>query len=81
MTRLGPNLLTTLSKIQEACKGPFADPPNFETIDHGYGFVLYTITLSSAGQTLATPNIRDYGYVFLNNIYQVGAFIEIYFRI
>ena len=46
----------------------------FEEIDHPYGFVLYTTTLKNGGSSLVTPKIRDYGYVFVNNIYQVKKY-------
>jgi hypothetical protein len=48
-------------------------------IDHGYGYVLYTTTLTTGGATLAAPNIRDYGYVFLNNNYQVKLAYHLFF--
>ena len=76
MNRIGSNLISTLSLIQEPCT--FSQTPlNFEQIDHGYGYVLYTTTLAHSGSLLLTPNIRDYGYVFLNNIYQVQCSLDI----
>jgi hypothetical protein len=73
LTRIGPNLISTLTRIQEPCVQS-QDPLTFEQIDHGFGFVLYTTTLSKGGTTLLTPNIRDYGYVYLNNVYQVNGY-------
>lgn len=70
LTRIGTSLVSTLIQIQETCTSS-TDPLTFEQIDHPYGFVLYTTTLKAGGKTLATPNIRDYGYVFVNNVYQV----------
>uniref|UniRef100_A0A914DKA4 Beta-galactosidase n=1 Tax=Acrobeloides nanus TaxID=290746 RepID=A0A914DKA4_9BILA len=69
MTCIGTNLVSTLTRIQETCVSS-TDPLSFEQINYGYGYVLYTTTLTSNGTTLATPNIRDYGYVYLNNVYQ-----------
>jgi hypothetical protein len=51
-------------------------PLNFEQLDHGYGYVLYTTTLTAGGKNLAAPNIHDYGYVFVNNVYQVKYLTE-----
>ena len=70
LQRIGANLISTLTQIQETCQQS-QDPLNFEQLDHGYGYVLYTTTLTAGGKNLATPNIRDYGYVFVNNVYQV----------
>jgi len=69
LTRVGTNLLSTLIQIQEACIQS-TNPLSFEQINHGRGFVLYTNTLSAGGKTLMAPNIRDYGYVYVNNVYQ-----------
>uniref|UniRef100_A0A914E6E1 Glycoside hydrolase 35 catalytic domain-containing protein n=1 Tax=Acrobeloides nanus TaxID=290746 RepID=A0A914E6E1_9BILA len=69
LKRVGTSLVSTLIQIQEACSQS-TDPLTFESIDHPYGFVLYTATLSAGGKTLVTPNIKDYGYVFVNNNYQ-----------
>ena len=71
MTRLGSSLVSTLSQIQETCQGPSLEPMGFEEIDHPYGFVMYSTTLQKGGSQLTAPNIRDYGYVYLNNVYQV----------
>lgn len=74
LKRIGTSLVSTLIQIQEACSQS-TDPLTFESIDHPYGFVLYTATLSAGGKTLVTPNIKDYGYVFVNNNYQVREFL------
>ena len=70
LTRVGSNLVSTLSQILEPCNSS-KDPLTFEQLDHAYGFVLYTTTLKTGGKTFSAPNIRDAGYVFLNNNYQV----------
>uniref|UniRef100_A0A914EGP6 Glycoside hydrolase 35 catalytic domain-containing protein n=1 Tax=Acrobeloides nanus TaxID=290746 RepID=A0A914EGP6_9BILA len=69
LQRVGTGLISTLNQILEACHSSNY-PMSFEDINHGYGFVLYTTTLGASGKTLSTPNIRDFGYVFLNNVYQ-----------
>uniref|UniRef100_A0A914ED15 Glycoside hydrolase 35 catalytic domain-containing protein n=1 Tax=Acrobeloides nanus TaxID=290746 RepID=A0A914ED15_9BILA len=69
LQRIGANLISTLTQIQETCQQS-QDPLNFEQLDHGYGYVLYTTTLIAGGKNLAAPNIHDYGYVFVNNVYQ-----------
>uniref|UniRef100_A0A914EJ72 Glycoside hydrolase 35 catalytic domain-containing protein n=1 Tax=Acrobeloides nanus TaxID=290746 RepID=A0A914EJ72_9BILA len=69
LKRIGSNLISTLTQIQETCQQS-QDPLNFEKLDHGYGYVLYTTTLTAEGKNLSAPNIRDYGYVFVNNVYQ-----------
>uniref|UniRef100_A0A914C9R7 Glycoside hydrolase 35 catalytic domain-containing protein n=1 Tax=Acrobeloides nanus TaxID=290746 RepID=A0A914C9R7_9BILA len=69
LQRIGSNLISTLTQIQETCQQS-QDPLNFEQLDHGYGYVLYTTTLTAGGKNLVAPNIRDYGYVFVNNVYQ-----------
>uniref|UniRef100_A0A914E7W9 Glycoside hydrolase 35 catalytic domain-containing protein n=1 Tax=Acrobeloides nanus TaxID=290746 RepID=A0A914E7W9_9BILA len=68
LTRIGTNLVSTLTRIQETCVSS-KDPLSFEQINHGYGFVLYTTTLKAGGNTLSTPNLRDHGFVYLNNVY------------
>lgn len=68
--RVGSNLLTTLSRIQETCQQG-QDPLSFEELNHPYGYVVYSTTLSGGGTKLQTPNVNDYGYVFVNNVYQV----------
>jgi hypothetical protein len=70
LTRVGQGLIQTLSQILEACQSA-PDPLSYEQLDHPYGYVLYTTTLGVGGKTLLTPNIKDYGYVFVNNVYQV----------
>ena len=70
LQRVGTNLISTLTQILESCTTSNY-PLTFEQINHGYGFVLYTTTLQKSGKTLSVPGIRDYGYVFLNNVYQV----------
>ena len=70
LQRIGSNLISTLTQIQETCQQS-QDPLSFEQLDHGYGYVLYTVTLTAGGKNLTAPNIRDYGYVFVNNVYQV----------
>uniref|UniRef100_A0A914D5Y9 Glycoside hydrolase 35 catalytic domain-containing protein n=1 Tax=Acrobeloides nanus TaxID=290746 RepID=A0A914D5Y9_9BILA len=69
LTRLGQSLISILTQIQETCNFD-TNPLSFEDIDHPYGYVLYTTTITSGGSTLSAPAIRDYGYVFLNNVYQ-----------
>uniref|UniRef100_A0A914E5U3 Glycoside hydrolase 35 catalytic domain-containing protein n=1 Tax=Acrobeloides nanus TaxID=290746 RepID=A0A914E5U3_9BILA len=69
LQRVGTNLISTLTQILESCTTS-TYPMTFEQINHGYGFVLYTTTLQKSGKTLSIPGIRDYGYVFLNNVYQ-----------
>jgi beta-galactosidase len=69
LTQIGNSLVSTLGKIQETCYNS-PDPKGFEEIDHGYGYVLYSTTLTRSGRVLATPNILDFGYVYLNNVYQ-----------
>ena len=70
LKRIGTNLISTLTQIQEPCTQS-QDPLNFEKIDHGYGYVLYTTTLQAGGNNLTTPIIKDAGYIYLNNIYKV----------
>lgn len=70
MTRIGANLISTLTQIQETCVSS-TYPLTFEQINHGFGYVLYTHVLKSAGSLLATHYIKDYGYVFVNNVYKV----------
>jgi len=72
MRRVGQSLVSTLAQIQEACSAS-QNPMSlsFELIDYPYGYVLYTTTLKTGGSLLVTPYIKDYGYVFLNNMYQV----------
>uniref|UniRef100_A0A914EAD2 Glycoside hydrolase 35 catalytic domain-containing protein n=1 Tax=Acrobeloides nanus TaxID=290746 RepID=A0A914EAD2_9BILA len=76
LKRLGTNLLSTLSQIQEPCTQS-QDPLTFVQVDHGLGYVLYTMTLKAGGKTLVAPNIRDYGYVFINEqaAFQPGVFV------
>lgn len=74
LSRIGSNLPSTLSHIQEPCVQS-QDPINFEQLDHPYGYVLYTTTLKSGGKALSAPNVNDYGYVYLNNVYQVEDFL------
>uniref|UniRef100_A0A914DFG0 Glycoside hydrolase 35 catalytic domain-containing protein n=1 Tax=Acrobeloides nanus TaxID=290746 RepID=A0A914DFG0_9BILA len=69
LQRIGTNLISTLTQIQEACHQA-QYPKNFEEIDHGYGYVLYTTTLAKGGKMLSSKLIKDYGFVFVNNIYQ-----------
>uniref|UniRef100_A0A914DTL5 Glycoside hydrolase 35 catalytic domain-containing protein n=1 Tax=Acrobeloides nanus TaxID=290746 RepID=A0A914DTL5_9BILA len=69
LQRIGTNLISTLTQIQEACHQALY-PKNFEEIDHGFGYVLYTTTLAKGGKLLSSKWIRDYGYVFVNNVYQ-----------
>jgi hypothetical protein len=73
LQRVGTGLVSTLTQILEACHSS-SYPMSFEDIDHGLGFVLYTTTLVASGKNLSTPAIRDFGYVFLNNVYQVKKF-------
>lgn len=70
LQRIGSNLISTLTSIQETCQQN-QDPIDFEQLNHGYGYVLYTTTLANGGKNLTTPNIRDFGYVFVNNVQQV----------
>lgn len=70
LKRVGSSLVATLSQILETCQAT-KDPLSFEQLYHGYGFVLYTTTLKVGGKELVTPGVTDYGYVFLNNVYQV----------
>ena len=71
MKRIGNSLISALNLILEPCQST-SDALRFEDINHGYGFVLYTTTLQSAGKLLKTNGIADYGYVFVNNVFQVG---------
>jgi hypothetical protein len=71
LQRVGTNLISTLNQMLDACNSS-SYPLTFEDINHGYGFVLYTTTLIKAGKTLSTPHIKDHGYVFLNNVFQVS---------
>ena len=73
LKRIGTNLISTLTQIQEPCSQS-QDPLMFEQLDYGYGFVVYTTTLQAGGNNLTTPNIKDYGYVFVNNVYKVNDF-------
>lgn len=77
LQRIGTNLISTLTQIQEPCQQG-QDPINFEQLDHAYGYVLYTTTLANGGKLLTTPHIADYGYVFVNNVYQVMVFGAIF---
>ena len=74
LQRIGTNLISTLTQIQEACHQA-QYPKNFEQIDHGFGYVLYTTTLAKGGKLLSSKWIRDYGYVFVNNVYQVRRIV------
>jgi beta-galactosidase len=66
---VGTSLITTLAYVLETCHQG-QDPLTFEQIDHGFGYVLYSTTLKSGGATLMAPNLRDYGYVYINTVYQ-----------
>ena len=70
LKRVGQNLISTLTLLQEPCVQS-TYPLTFEQIDHGYGYVLYSTTIKSSGTNLTANNIRDFGYVFVNNVYQV----------
>lgn len=49
-------------------------PKNFEAYDHGFGCILYRTTLpAGAASTLSAADVRDFGYVYLDNTY-IGAF-------
>uniref|UniRef100_A0A914EBG3 Beta-galactosidase n=1 Tax=Acrobeloides nanus TaxID=290746 RepID=A0A914EBG3_9BILA len=69
LKRVGTSLISTLTQIQETCHSTNY-PMTFEQIDHPYGYVIYTTTLQTTGKNLSTPHIKDFGYVFLNNVYQ-----------
>lgn len=70
MKRLGSNLISTLTKLQEKCEQS-ANPLTFEQLDYPFGFVLYSKTLENGGKVYNAKNIRDYGYVYVNNDYKV----------
>uniref|UniRef100_A0A914YB24 Glycoside hydrolase 35 catalytic domain-containing protein n=1 Tax=Panagrolaimus superbus TaxID=310955 RepID=A0A914YB24_9BILA len=46
-------------------------PLSFEAIDHPYGFVLYRKVLEFDGSNLTAENIKDHGFVYINDKAQV----------
>ena len=64
-----------LTQMLEPCQ---QGPIKFEQLDHAYGYVLYSTTLAKVGILLSTPHIVDYGYVFVNNVYQVMIYVAIF---
>lgn len=47
-------------------------PLSFEDIDHPYGFVMYRKILDFDGTNLTAANVKDHGYVFVNELAQVS---------
>lgn len=70
MSRIGHSLISNLKKISYKCKTSKL-PYTFEELDHPYGFVLYSTTLKTNGQNLSAENIKDHGYVYVNDEFQV----------
>jgi beta-galactosidase len=54
------------STTNESCKQTDL-PLSFEELDHPYGFVIYSTQLSFVGSTLKAENIKDHGYVYIND--------------
>jgi hypothetical protein len=47
-------------------------PLTFEDLNHPYGFVLYQTILQRGGSgNLTAGNLKDRGYVMVDNVYQV----------
>uniref|UniRef100_A0A0N5AB25 Beta-galactosidase n=1 Tax=Syphacia muris TaxID=451379 RepID=A0A0N5AB25_9BILA len=62
------------AKLDRRCRSSVY-PLSFEQIRHPYGYVIYSTTLESVGTNLTIPLLKDFGFVFMNSIYQ-GVFVN-----
>lgn len=75
MQQYGDNLLQALQALLAPCQTS-PTPVTFEQLGQAYGYVLYETTLNSGGTNLTATNLKDFGYVYVNEVYQVWAGIR-----
>ncbi len=77
MHRLGGSLLDLVDLITPNGCVDAVYPICYEDLDFPYGYMLYSTVLSTAGQNLSVPGIRDHGYVMLDEQYKVNRHNEV----